>query len=316
MTVIHRPLGRSGLSIAPLVFGGNVFGWTADEAMSHRLLDGFVDAGFNMIDTADVYSRWVPGNEGGESEAIIGRWLAKSGKRERVLIATKVGHDMGPRGKGLSKAHILKSVDQSLARLQTDRIDLYQSHVEDAETPTEETLGAYEQLVREGKVRAIGASNHSVEKMTEALAISERNGWPRYETLQPLYNLIDRSPFEDALAPFCRERELSVICFFPLASGFLTGSYRKESDAEGRARGERAKKYMNERGWRVLAAVDEVARENNANPAQVALAWLLTRPGVTPIASARTLEQLQDLLAAPGLGLAPDAIARLDKASA
>jgi aryl-alcohol dehydrogenase-like predicted oxidoreductase len=310
-----RPLGRSGLSTAPLVFGGNVFGWTVDVAMAHRLLDAFVDAGFNMIDTADVYPRWVPGNEGGESEAMIGSWLAKSGKRDRVLIATKVGHDMGPRGKGLSKAHILKSVEESLVRLKTDRIDLYQSHVEDADTPTEETLSAYEQLVRQGKVRAIGASNHGVEKLTEALAISERKGWPRYETVQPLYNLIDRSPFEDALAPFCREHEMSVICFFPLAAGFLTGTYRKEADAQGRARGERAKKYMNERGWRVLAALDEVAAQCNAKPAQVALAWLLTRPGVTPIVSARTVEQLQELVAAPGLVLPPEAIARLETSS-
>lgn len=311
-----RPLGRSGLSTAPLVFGGNVFGWTADEAMSHRLLDAFVDAGFNMIDTADVYPRWVPGNEGGESETIIGNWLAKSGKRDRVLLATKVGHDMGPRGKGLSKAHIMKSAQESLARLQTDRIDLYQSHVEDKDTPTEETLAAYEQLVRQGKVRAIGASNHGVAKLTEALAISARTGAPRYETVQPLYNLIDRKKFEAELAPYCVANELAVICFFPLASGFLAGSYKKAADAERRPRGERAKSYMNERGWRVLTAVQEIAGVMNAKPAQVALAWLLTRPGVTPIVSARTVEQLQELVVAPTLTLSPEAIARLDEASA
>jgi aryl-alcohol dehydrogenase-like predicted oxidoreductase len=312
-----RPLGRSGLHAAPLALGGNVFGWTADEASSFRLLDTFVDAGFNLVDTADTYSIWAEGHRGGESETIIGKWLARSGKRDRVLLATKVGHDMKEGGKGLSRAHILKSVDLSLARLRTDRIDLYQSHVEDPGTPHEETLAAYAELIRAGKVRAIGASNFQPQALRDALAVSARLGLPRYETLQPLYNLCDRAGFEAQLGPLCREEGIGVIPFYALAAGFLTGKYRTEADLAQSVRGRRAKDYLNDRGLRIVAALDEVAAGLGASPGKVAIAWLMAQPGVTaPIASGRTVEQVRDLVDATRLSLDAAALATLARASA
>jgi aryl-alcohol dehydrogenase-like predicted oxidoreductase len=313
-----RPLGRSGLMTAPLAFGGNVFGWTADEAMSFRLLDAFVDAGFNLIDTADVYSRWVPGHVGGESETLIGRWLKASGKRHRVLIATKVGKDMGEGRTGLSPRWIRQAVEDSLRRLQTDHIDLYQAHDDDANTPFEDTLAAFDGLIRAGKVRAIGASNHSAARLAQALDTSERLGLARYETLQPLYNLIDREAYEAELEPLARARGLGVINFYALARGFLSGKYRGEADLAKSPRGAGVRQaYFNERGWRILAALDEAAAALGATPAQVALAWQMARPGITaPIASATTPAQLHELIGAAAL--APDAqtLARLDAASA
>ncbi len=313
-----RPLGRSGLATAPLAFGGNVFGWTADEAMSFHLLDAFVDAGFNLIDTADVYSRWAPGHTGGESETVIGRWLKQSGKRDRVLIATKVGKDMGDGRTGLSPKWIRQAVNDSLRRLQTDRIDLYQSHDDDPSTPFDDTLATFDELMRAGKVRAIGASNHSAARLRQALDISERLGLPRYETLQPLYNLIDREAYEAELEPLIRARGLGVINFFGLARGFLTGKYRGEADLTKSPRGAGVKQaYFNERGFRILAALDEVAAAVNATQAQVALAWQIARAGISaPIASATSLPQLRELIGAVNLTLDTAALARLDSASA
>ncbi len=314
----QRPLGRSGLTVAPLSFGGNVFGWTADEPTSHRLLDAFVDAGFNFIDTADAYSAWVPGNRGGESETIIGTWLKSRGIRDRVVIATKVGSEMGPGMKGLSPAYIRTAVEASLRRLQTDRIDLYQSHWDDPDTPFEDTLGAYKDLIDQGKVRAIGASNLTAPRLREALAVSARTGLPRYETLQPEYNLYDRSGYEAELEGVCRDNGLGVITYFSLASGFLTGKYRSAADAGKSARGQGVvAKYLNERGRAILKALDEVAAQNAATPAQVSLAWLMARPGLTaPIASATGPEQLRDLMAAAHLRLDPASIDHLNAASA
>ena len=312
-----RPLGRSGLTTAPLAFGGNVFGWTADEATSFRLLDAFVDAGFNLIDTADVYTRWVPGHAGGESETIIGRWLKRSGKRHQVLIATKVGKDMGDGRTGLSPRWIRQAVDDSLRRLQTDRIDLYQSHDDDPATPLEETLATYGELIRAGKVRAIGASNHSAARLAEALDTSERLSLPRYETLQPLYNLVEREPYEAELEPLIRSRGVGVINFFGLARGFLTGKYRSEADLAKSPRGAGVKAYLNERGLRILAALDDAAAELSATPAQVALAWQMARPGITaPIASATSSTQFEELAGAAALTLSATTIAALDRASA
>jgi aryl-alcohol dehydrogenase-like predicted oxidoreductase len=313
-----RPLGRSGLSTAPLVFGGNVFGWTADEAASFRLLDAFVDAGFNLIDTANVYSTWVPGHAGGESETIVGRWLASSGKRQRVLIATKVGKPMGDGDRGLAPAYIRRAVDESLRRLRTDRIDLYQSHDDDPSVPIEDTLGAYADLIRAGKVRAIGASNHTAARLADALDTSEKLDLPRYETLQPLYNLVEREPFEAALQPLVCERGLGVINFFGLARGFLTGKYRSEADLAKSPRGGAVKgAYFNERGFRILRALDEAAAALSATPAQVALAWQLAQPGITaPIASATSVAQLEELIGAVSLTLDAATLAALDAASA
>jgi len=313
-----RPLGRTGLEIAPLVFGGNVFGWTADEATSFSLLDGFVDAGLNAIDTADVYSRWAPGHQGGESEAIIGRWLrANPGKREKVLILTKVGMDMGEDRKGLSPRWIERAVEDSLRRLGTDRIDLYQSHSFDAETPQEETLRAYDALVRAGKVRAIGCSNFDAAQLGEALEVAEAKGLPRYESLQPEYNLYDRASFDGPLRDLAMREGVGVITYFSLAAGFLSGKYRSKADLEGRARAVRVEKYLNERGMRILAALDEVAARRGAKPAEVALAWVIAREGVTaPIASATSLEQLESLVRAVHLPLEAGDVAALDAASA
>jgi aryl-alcohol dehydrogenase-like predicted oxidoreductase len=310
-------LGASDLQVSTLCLGGNVFGWTIDGARSFEVLDGFVDAGLNFIDTADVYSAWVPGNQGGESETIIGNWLKKSGKRDKVVLATKVGNPMGEGKKGLSKAYILQAVEDSLRRLQTDVIDLYQSHRDDAETPQEETLAAYAQLVQEGKVRAIGASNFSAERTLEALKTSREHGYPEYVCLQPEYNLYAREDYEKSLEPVALKEELGVIPYFSLASGFLTGKYRSEADLGQSQRGQGVKKYLDGRGLRILDALDQVADQHDATPAQVALAWLIARPSVTaPIASATSLDQLRDLVASTRLTLDPVAIELLDEASA
>jgi len=312
-----RPLGRSGLEVSPLAFGGNVFGWTVDEKLSFRLLDAWLDAGFNFVDTADVYSSWVPGHTGGESETIIGKWLSQSGKRRRVVLATKVGKPMGEGQKGLSARYIREAVDASLKRLQCDHIDLYQSHDDDPDTPFEETLGAFADLIRAGKVRAIGASNYSAPRLAEALDVAERAGLPRYESLQPLYNLYDRAVYEAELEPLCAEHGLGVINFYALAAGFLTGKYRSEADAAKSARGANTtKKYLNARGLRILAALDEVSARLGATPGQVALAWQIARPSITsPIASATSLAQLEELVAAAQLQLDAETIAQLDAAS-
>ena len=311
-----RALGRSGLQVSSICLGGNVFGWTVDEATSHRLLDAWVDAGMNFIDTADLYSRWVPGHVGGESEVIIGKWLRQSGKRERVVIATKVGKDMGDGMLGLAKGYLRRAVEASLKRLQTDVIDLYQSHDDDAKTPLAETLGAYADLIREGKVRAIGASNFTAARLSEALAVSRAHGLPRYEALQPWYNLVERAAYEDELEAVCVQHGLGVINFFALASGFLSGKYRSAADLGKSARGGAVQKYLNEGGLRVLEALDEVAQRCNATPAQVALAWQIARPSITaPIASATSLEQLAELVAAAQLKLDASAIDRIDLAS-
>src|SRR5579884_665785 len=310
---MRRPLGNSGLSVGPLAFGGNVFGWTADEATSFKLLDAFVAADLNLIDTADVYSRWIPGHRGGESETIIGRWLKSRGTRSQVIIATKVGLEMGPGEQGLSRAYILRAVERSLERLQTDYIDLYQSHRDDPDTPIEETLDAYAELIRQGKVRAIGASNFAADRLSAALAASAAQGLPRYETLQPWYNLYDRSHFEGDLAALSRREHLGVISYFSLASGFLTGKYRTEADLAGRARGYRVKDMLNERGLRILAALDAVARELRATPAQVSLAWLIARGVTAPSASATSVAQMEELARSVRLELGAEALRSLDE---
>ncbi|MBZ5594428.1 MAG: aldo/keto reductase [Acidobacteriia bacterium] len=312
-----RKLGDSDLNAPPLCLGSNVFGWTIDEKTSFAILDALVAAGFNFIDTADMYSTWVPGHKGGESETIIGNWMKRMGNRSKVIIATKVGKEMGPNDKGLSKAYIFRAVERSLERLQTDYIDLYQSHADDANTPIEETLEAYAELIKQGKVRAIGASNYTAELLAAALDASERHGYPRYESLQPHYNLYERAGYEAALEPLCLVKGLSVIPYFSLASGFLTGKYRSESDLSKSPRGQGVKKYLNERGLRILAALDQVAREHHSTPGKVALAWLLARPGITaPIASATSVEQLHDLIGATNLTLDRQSIEILNQASA
>jgi aryl-alcohol dehydrogenase-like predicted oxidoreductase len=311
-----RQLGNSGLQVAPLAFGGNVFGWTADEPTSFALLDAFVDADFNLIDTADVYSTWVQGHSGGESETIIGKWLKRSGKRAKVVIATKVGKEMGTNRKGLSKAYILQAVEDSLRRLQTDYIDLYQSHADDPQTPLEETLAAYDQLIRQGKVRAIGASNFSAHRLAESLDVSEQTGYPRYESLQPLFNLYDRVDYEKELQPLCREKGLGVISYFSLASGFLTGKYGSKTDLSKSARGKFVEKYINERGFRIVKALKKVAQQHKLTPAQVSLAWLISQPTITaPIASATNLDQLNELIEAATIELNPSVIDQLNQAS-
>ena len=312
-----RRLGQSDLHIAPLMLGGNVLGWNVDEATSFALLDAFVDAGFNAIDTADTYSRWVPGHQGGESETVIGYWLKRTGKRGQVVIATKVGNDMGE-GKCLKKDYLLRATEACLKRLQIDCIDLLQTHFDDEVTPPEETLQAYAQLIAQGKVRTIGTSNMSVDRLKASLAASKRLGIPRYESLQPLYNLYDRVDFESQYQPLCAQERLGVITYYSLAAGFLTGKYRSADDtAKSAARGDRVKHYLDARGLRILKALDEVAARHGATPAQVSLAWLIGRPGVTaPIASATSLPQLNEIMQAPRLKLAREDIAALDQASA
>src|ERR1700733_10936956 len=312
-----RKLGNSGLQVAPLALGGNVFGWTIDEPASFHVLDAFVAAAFNFVDTADMYSTWKPGNKGGESETIIGNWMKNGGNRQKVLIATKVGMDMGAGMKGLSKDYILRAVEDSLRRLQTDYIDLYQSHTDDATVPLQESLEAFDQLVKQGKVRAIGTSNYSAVRLSEALDVSKKHGLPRYESLQPLYNLYERADYESTLEPLCRENGIGVIPYYSLASGFLTGKYRSEADLAKSARGGGVKKYLNARGLAILAALDQVAKKYNSTPAKISLAWLLTRPTVTaPIASATNVTQLRELLDATNLNLDRESTELLDQASA
>ncbi|BAV07820.1 Predicted oxidoreductase [Filimonas lacunae] len=312
-----RQLGASDLYVAPLTLGCNVFGWTINEQQSFEILDGFVAAGCNLLDTADVYSRWKPGNTGGESETIIGNWLKQRGNRSKVIVATKVGADMGQGKKDLSKAYILKAVEASLQRLQTDYIDLYQTHWDDdTHLPVEETLEAYQQLVKEGKVRWIGASNLSTERLLASLEASKKHGYPAYQTFQPEYNLYAREGFEKEMEGICLENRLGVISYFSLAAGFLTGKYRSESDLGKSVRGGGMNKYLNPRGLEILDALDTVAAQHQTTPATVALAWLMARPSVTaPIASATSLTQLDSLTKAVSLKLNDEAIALLNKAS-
>jgi aryl-alcohol dehydrogenase-like predicted oxidoreductase len=312
-----RKLGRSYITVAPLALGGNVFGWTVDEPTAFTILDAFVAAGFDLIDTADVYSRWVPGNQGGESETIIGKWMKERENRQKVVIATKVGSEMGPGLRGLSQVHIMRAVEGSLRRLRTDHIDLYQSHQDDPAVPVQETLGAYEQLIKDGKVRVIGASNFTAKRLTRSLAISKEKVLPRYESLQPLYNLYDRADFERTLAPLCQEQGIGVISYYGLAGGFLTGKYRSVEDLSQSVRGQRVKTYLTERGLRILAALDEVAARYEVAPASIALSWVMAQPGITaPIASATSVEQLKALVKAAELNLDQQALELLDKASA
>jgi len=314
--VQKRPLGRTGLQIAPLVFGGNVFGWTADAKTSFAILDRFAAAGFNAIDTADVYSAWAPGNKGGESETIIGDWMKSRGNRAEIIIVTKVGSPMGPGKKGLSGAYIAEAVEASLKRLQTDFIDLYLSHWPDPETPYEETLGAYQGLVKQGKILSLGASNLNADQLRASFDAASARSLPRYDVLQPEYNLYDRASFDGALRDLCIAEEIGVITYFSLAKGFLSGKYRSEADLGQSPRGGGVKAYLNARGFRILAALDAIAAKRGAKPAEVALAWLIARPGVTaPIASATSLAQLESLINAAALTLDADDMKALDQAS-
>lgn len=312
-----RKLGKN-LDIAPIVFGGNVFGWTIDQSRSFELLDAFVSAGFNCIDTADVYSRWAPGNKGGESETIIGNWFKVRGNRGNIVLATKVGHEMAPDKKGLKKDYILRSVEDSLHRLQTDYIDLYQAHRDDQTTPLEESLAAFDQLIRQGKVREIGASNYEADRLAKSLKASQDSNISAYQTLQPNYNLYDRQHFESALEKVCLDNHIGVIPYYSLASGFLSGKYRSEADISKSPRGQGIKtKYLNDRGFKILKALDEVAMETHSSPTQVSLAWLLHRPAITaPIVSATSVAQLQDLIKAPDIKLSGAQIQKLNDASA
>ncbi|MCW5744731.1 MAG: aldo/keto reductase [Alphaproteobacteria bacterium] len=313
-----RKLGRSGIEVAPLALGGNVFGWTADEPHSFAVLDAFVAAGFNLIDTADVYSVWAPGHKGGESETVIGNWLKQRGGRDKVVIATKVGMQMAPDRKGLAKGYILRSVEDSLKRLQTDYIDLYQSHRDDPDAPMEERFEAYAQLVKQGKVRAIGASNYDAPRLKLALETSKKMGAPRYETLQPHFNLCERALFEGPLQDLCVKEQIGVIGYYSLASGFLTGKYRSEADLGKSVRGPGGvKKYVNARGFGILKALDGIAASLKATPAQVALAWTMARPAVAaPIVSATSTQQLAEILKSVDIKLDAAATAKLDAASA
>ena len=313
-----RELGRSGIQVPPLTFGGNVFGWTVDQAASFNLLDALLDHQLNFIDTADVYSSWVEGNKGGESETIIGNWLKKTGKRDQIILATKVGKPMGEGKVGLSPRYIKEAVEASLKRLQTDYIDLYQSHDDDADTPLAETMAAFDRLIKEGKVRAVGASNYSAPRLVEALKVSQENGLARYETLQPQYNLYDRKVYEEALEKVVTDNGLGVINFYGLAAGFLTGKYRTRADAGKSKRGESViARCLNERGLKILAGLDQVAGKHGAQPGQVALAWQIARPGITsPIVSATSLQQLNELAQAANLKLDESDIRTLNDASA
>lgn len=310
----RKRLGNSSIEIPPLAIGGNVFGWTVDEPTSFKLLDAFVSFGFNFIDTADTYSTWYPGNKGGESETIIGKWLKRSGKRDEVVIATKVGKEMGPSKKGLSKSYIHSALEASLRRLQTDYIDLYQSHADDLRTPLQETLETYDELMDEGKIRAIGASNYEANRLTAALQISKENGLPSYQSLQPLYNLYDRADFEEELECVCVRNGVGVITYSSLASGFLTGKYRSAADLSKSPRGSKVSKYLNSRGFCILDALDQVAKKYGSSPSKVALAWLMARPSVTaPIVSATNLSQLNDLIESTTLQLDRSSIELLNQ---
>jgi aryl-alcohol dehydrogenase-like predicted oxidoreductase len=312
-----RKLGNSGIQVAPLMLGGNVFGWTIDAPTSFAVLDAFVDRGFNFIDTSDFYSRWIPGNQGGESETILGEWFKRSGKRDKVVLATKVGLDMGDGKKGLGKRYILEAAEASLKRLQTDRIDLYQSHEDDASTPLEERLEAYDQLIKQGKVRMIGASNYKGARLTEALETAKRKDLAAYQTLQPGYNLHTRQQYETELVPVVKKYGLGVIPYFSLASGFLTGKYKSAADAKGASREGLLQKYFDERGMKILKALDVVAKETGAPEAAISLAWLLAQPTVTaPIASATSTKQLEALLAAVELKLTDAQLKLLSDAGA
>lgn len=317
MEMKKNSLGNSGIAVAPVALGGNVFGWTIDESTSFKVLDAFVDAGFNLVDTANMYSTWAPGNQGGESETIIGKWLKQSGKRNQIVLATKVGMEMGDGTSGLKKDYILKSVEDSLVRLQTDHIDLYQSHQDDQDTPIEETLSAYDLLIKSGKVRAIGASNFTAERLQRSLDIAGEQGLPAYVSLQPEYNLYDRQDFEEKLESLCLENNIGVISYFSLASGFLTGKYRSEDDLGQSARGPGVgKKYLNERGKQILAALDEVAAAHQSPLASIALAWLIQRKSITaPIASATDVSQVNTLAHAASIELRQAEVERLDQAS-
>jgi aryl-alcohol dehydrogenase-like predicted oxidoreductase len=311
-----RRLGNSSLMVSPITFGCNVFGWTADEKTSFELLDAWLDAGFNFLDTADVYSRWVPGNTGGESETIMGKWLKARGNRGKIVLATKLGIEMPGAGSGLSKAYMTQAVEASLRRLQTDYIDLYQSHRDDPNTPIEETLSAYADLVKAGKVREIGASNFTAERLGEALRISTEKGLPRYQSIQPQYSLVERTEFEGALEDLCLAEKVGCIGYYSLASGFLTGKYKSKEDAAGTARGSRVEKYLNDYGFGVIAALEEVAAKYNAKPGQIAIAWLIARPSVAaPIASATNLQQLHELAGAAAIKLDAESIAKIGAAS-
>ena len=308
-----RKLGNTGIYVAPLALGTNVFGWTADQARSFEVLDVFVDGGFNLIDTADSYSTWAPGNHGGESETIIGNWLKATGKRNQVVLATKVGADMGDGKKGTSKAYILRAVEDSLRRLQTDHIDLYQNHFDDGVTPVNETMEAFFQLIKQGKVIACGASNMTPERLKQSLDASRQNNIPTYETLQPLYTLYDRENYEKYYERICIENNLGVICYFPLASGFLTGKYRTGADLSKSPRGGSMHKFMNDRGFHILRALDDAAKEHNATPAAIALAWLMARPSITaPIASATSVPQLKELMSAAEIKLDEESVKLLN----
>jgi aryl-alcohol dehydrogenase-like predicted oxidoreductase len=312
-----RQLGNSGINVPLLTFGGNVFGWTVDEKTSFSLLDALVEKGLFFIDTADVYSRWAPGNQGGESETIIGKWLKKSGKRDKIVLATKVGIEMSPEKKGLKPAYIRQAVEDSLRRLQTDVIDLYQAHRDDESTPLADTLGTFDALVKEGKVRALGASNYSAQRLQAALDISKQQGLARYETLQPEYNLYDREGYESELEQVARDNHLGVITYYALASGFLSGKYKKPQDAAKSQRGQGiVDKYLNERDLRIVEALEDVAASHDASATQVALAWLIARPGITaPIVSATSLQQLDELVKATELALSKQEIEELSRAS-
>jgi aryl-alcohol dehydrogenase-like predicted oxidoreductase len=311
-----RQLGQSSLHVYPITFGGNVFGWTADEAMSFKLLDAFVAAGFNFIDTADAYSRWHPGNKGGESETIIGNWLRARGNRDKVIIASKLGIEIIPGKQGLSRKYMMQAVEDSLRRLRTDYIDLYQSHRDDPDTPIEETLSAYGDLIKQGKVREIGASNFSASRLADSLKLSKERGLPRYQSLQPQYSLVERAEFEGPLEDLCLKEKIGVIGYYSLASGFLTGKYRSKADAEGRARASRVTKYLTDYGFGVIAALEDVAKRYSARPVQIAVAWLIARPSVTaPIVSATDLDQLAEVLRSAEIKLDAAAIEQIDAAS-
>jgi aryl-alcohol dehydrogenase-like predicted oxidoreductase len=311
-----RTLGKTGLKVSLLAFGGNVFGWTVDEKRSFELLDAWIEAGFNFIDTADSYSNWAPGNKGGESETIIGNWMKKHGNRHDIIISTKVGSELGPGEKGISKSYIIEAVEASLTRLQTDYIDLYQSHWPDLEVPHEESLQAYNRLMKEGKIRAFGCSNFSAEQLAASLEAAKQNNLVPYQTLQPHYNLYERKVFESELEKLCLDHHLGVINYFALASGFLTGKYRSEADLSKSTRGEAARKYLNERGFNILAALDRVSKKYNSSPGSVSIAWLLTRPAVTaPITSATSREQLKALVNGVELRLDAEDIHLLDESS-